>query len=426
MQRDDELEPPGDHEIGGRLAERREDERRVLLPRRVEVPLDQRVHVPLAPLVARDFELRREDGPHDVVESHGGALARPVDLRERGAVGGHGHRLRLERARLQRGLGGHRLDFVGLAVERLALGGVPFGERVDRVARDVLEGALPERRDQIVLRRELTAGIDQEETEQRAKLVQREPARDVDRADTAGEGVVRHGVERRRRLPDRVAVRLERVRLDPERDEGLLGERLGERLEGGPERALGGGVLPAELPHARKDAVDVAEELARGLHARVGLGDGELLLDPEALDGGDAARLVTGDGAPGAESFAGGTRRDDTSGIPGREGCAGSGAGTGGASRSAPPSCSSSASRTTRCISRASANRFRRSQASALSISATTSSGRSGAIRATEGTGIVAAITSASCSVRPLLIRCPVTSAWIMAPTENMSARPSS
>ena len=39
--------------------------------------------------------------------------------------------------------------------------------------------------------------------------------------------------------------------------------------------------------------------------------------------------------------------------------------------------------------------------------------------------GLVAAITSASCSVRPLLMRCPVMRACIIAPTEKRSARPS-
>ena len=49
-------------------AERREDERRVAVRRRVEVALDERVDVALAPLVASEIELLREDRAHDVLE----------------------------------------------------------------------------------------------------------------------------------------------------------------------------------------------------------------------------------------------------------------------------------------------------------------------------------------------------------------------
>ena len=149
---------PDDGEVRGGLAERGEHERRVAIRRRVEVALDERIDVALAPDLARDLELRKQRAAHRLVERERRAL--PL-LAERGVVGRERHRLRLDAVHLVVGGAlGEILDLVGLAVERLALGGVAFGEGVDDLVLHVRQRLLPERGGEVVLRRKIATRVE--------------------------------------------------------------------------------------------------------------------------------------------------------------------------------------------------------------------------------------------------------------------------
>ncbi|KYF82987.1 hypothetical protein BE18_34655 [Sorangium cellulosum] len=98
----------------------------------------------------------------------------------------------------------------------------------------------------------------------------------------------------------------------------------------------------------------------------------------------------------------------------------------GGAGRRGTDAPSSSRTRSTSCrICADESKRLRRSQASALSTRPMTEAGSSGAIRASDGAGVVAARMNASLSERPWCRRCPLSTAYRVAPIEKRSARPS-
>src|SRR5262249_22271854 len=153
---------------------------------------------------------------------------------------------------------------------------------------DVLELSLPKRRGEIVLGRKITGRIEQHDANQRLELLLDDARRDVHLANAGSVEVIGDDVEGMRRLPDRASPMYEGIGRQLPSEAAAVAKRFHRRLEGDVQLAVGLGVLPAVLTHARQEPIDAAEDLG-------GARDDGIVVREVGLFGLDVVELLQAD-----------------------------------------------------------------------------------------------------------------------------------